>query len=88
MCLFELHNARKYHVGSGVAPQPPISLHTLGQKRCFWIPRMGVFELHNARKYHVGSGVAPQPPMSLHTLGQKNCFSVPMGVLELHNVRK
>ena len=29
---------------------PYIPLHTMGQKLCFWIPRMGVFELHNARK--------------------------------------
>ena len=38
-----------YQVGSGVAPQPPIPLHTMGQKRCFWIPGVGVFAIHNAR---------------------------------------
>jgi hypothetical protein len=62
-----------HHVGSGVALPAPIPLHTTSQKRCFWIPRMGVLELHNARKHRVGSGVAPQPPISLHTVGQKLC---------------
>ena len=72
----------------GWPPQPPIPLHTTGQKTCFGMPRMGVFELHNATKYGVGSGVAPQPPIPLLTMGQKRCFWIPMmGVFELHNAK-
>ena len=51
-------NAKKYCFGSGVALQTPIPLHTIRQKRCFWIPGVGVFELHNAKKCCLGSGVA------------------------------
>ena len=61
----DMHSARKYRVPSGVAPQPPMALHTMGQKLCFWIPRMTVFELHNARKYRVGSRV-PQQAHPMH----------------------
>ena len=71
MGVFETHHAKKYVMGSRVAPQTPIPLHTTGQKRCFWIPKMVVFETHHARKNGVGSGVAPQTCIPLHTMGQK-----------------
>ena len=48
MGVFEMHNAKKYAVGSGVALQTHLPLHTTSQKLCFWIPRMGGFEMHNA----------------------------------------
>ena len=54
MGLFEMDNAKKHCLGSGVAPQTPLSLYSMGQQRCFWIPRMGVFELHNAKKILLG----------------------------------
>ena len=65
---------RKNCLGSGVAPQTPIPLHTMGQKRCFSIPGMGLFELDIAKKYCLGSVGAPQTPIPLHTIGQKRCF--------------
>ena len=72
--LFETHRAKKCGVGSGVAPQTHIPLHTMGQKKCFWMPEMVVFETHEAKQYGVGSGVAPQTRIPLHTVGQKRCF--------------
>ena len=71
MGVFELNNARKYRLVSGVASQAAIPLHTIGRKLWVSIPRMGVFELHNARKYCVGSDVASQPPRALHTMDEK-----------------
>ena len=68
MLVFELHNAKKYCLGSGVASQTPIPLYPIGQQRCFWIPGMLVFELHNAKKYSLGSGVASQTPIPLHPI--------------------
>ena len=62
MVVFETHGDNKCGVGCGVAPQPPTPLHTMGQKRCFWVTRMGVFEMDDAKKYCVGSGVAHQTP--------------------------
>ena len=56
MVVIETHHANKYDLGSGVAPQTRKPLHTMGQKRCFWIPNMVVFEMHHAKKYAVGSG--------------------------------
>ena len=50
MVVFELHNAKKICLGSGVAPQTPIPLYRTGQQRCFWISGTGLFELHNAKK--------------------------------------
>ena len=44
-----MHNAKKYYLGPGVAPQTPIYLFPKGQQRFIWIPRMGVFELHSAK---------------------------------------
>ena len=61
-------------MSSGVAPQTPIPLHTMGQKRCFWIPKLEVFEKHHARKYVMDFGVAPQTRIALHTTGQKKVF--------------
>ena len=55
MVVFEMHVAKKYCVGFGVSLQPPKPLHTMSQKRCFWVPRMGVFEMDHAKKYCVGS---------------------------------
>ena len=49
MGLFEIDHAKKCCLGSGLAPQTPISLYSMGQQRFFWIPRMGVFELHNTK---------------------------------------
>ena len=59
MGVFELHNAKKYCLASGVAPQTPIPLYPTGQQRCSWIPMMVVFEMHDAEQYWLGSGVAP-----------------------------
>ena len=39
---------KKYRLGSGVAPPTRIPLHTMGQQKCFWIPKMVVFEPHCA----------------------------------------
>ena len=49
--VFETHQAEKYAVSFGVAPQTRIPGHPLGQKRCFWVPTMVVFETHHAKKY-------------------------------------
>ena len=35
MEVFELHNAKKYSLASGVALQTPIPLYPIGQQRCF-----------------------------------------------------
>ena len=64
MAVFEMDNAKKYCLASGVSSQSPIPLHTMGQKNSFWGPGMGVFEMDNAKKYCLGSGVAPQTPFS------------------------
>ena len=70
----EMDNAKKYRVGSGVAPKERIPLHTMVQKKCFWIPEMVVFETHHTKKYGLDSGVAPQTRIPLHTMGQKSWF--------------
>ena len=89
MGLFELHNAKIYCLGSGVAPQTPIPLYTIGKQRCFWLPRMGVFELHNAKKCCLGSGLAPQTPISLYPLASKGvCGYLGWGCFELHDAKK
>ena len=54
MVVFELHNAKKYCLGSGVALQTPIPLYPIGQKRCFCVPGMGVFEMDDAEKMLFG----------------------------------
>ena len=54
MWVFELNTAQKYCLGSGVAPQTPIVVYTIGQENGFWIPMMVVFELHIARNYLLG----------------------------------
>ena len=78
MGLFELHNAKKQRLGSGVAPRKPIPLYCIEQQRCFWIPRIGVFELHKAKKYYLGSVVAPQTPIPRSPIGQQRCCWIPM----------
>ena len=84
-----MHTAKKYCLGSGVAPQTPVPLHAAGQKRCFWIPGMVVFELHNAKKYCLGDGVALQTPIPLYPIGQQRCFWVPrMVVFEMDDTKK
>ena len=74
MGVFELHNAKNYCLGSGVALQTPIPLYPIGQQRYFWMPGMVVIELHNARKYCLGSGVAPQTRTPLQAIRQKRCL--------------
>ena len=44
MGVVERHDAKNILEGSRVALQTHIPVHTMGQKRCFWIPGMGVFE--------------------------------------------
>ena len=89
MGVFDMHDAKKNCVGSGVALQTHIPVHTTGQKRCLWIPRVGVFETHNAKKDGVGSGVALQTRIPVHTTGQKRCFRIRrVGVFETHNAKK
>ena len=86
--MVELHNAKKYCVGSGLALQPRTPLLTMGQKSCFRVLRTVVFEMHDAKEYCVGSGLALQPPTPLHTRCQKKCFWVPrMAVLETLNAK-
>ena len=66
MGVFDLHNAKKYCLGSGAAPQThtPIPLYPIGQQRRFWIPGIGVFELHNAKQTFPGFwGGAPNTHM-------------------------
>ena len=77
MMIFEMHNAIKYCLGSGVAPQTLIPLYPTGQQKCSWIPRMMVFEMHNAIKWCLDSGVAPQTPIPLYPSVQQKCFWVP-----------
>ena len=87
--MSELHNAKKYHSGSSVAPQTPIPRYPIGQQTCCCIPMMGVFELHNAKTYCLGSGVPTQTPIPLYPIRHKTCFWVPRMVLfELHNAKK
>ena len=57
MVVFQTHHAKRYAVGSGLALQTRIPLHTLAQKRSFWIPKMVVFETNHAKRYAVGSVV-------------------------------
>ena len=64
-----MDKAKKYCLGSGVAPQTPIPLHTIHQQKWFWMPGMGVFGVDDAKKYCLSSGVAPQAPIPLHTMG-------------------
>ena len=76
----------KYGVGCGLALRTRIPLRTMGQKRCFWIPKMVVFETHHAKRYAVGPRVALQTRIPVHTLGQKRCFWMPEMVLfEAHH---
>ena len=70
MVVFELHNAKKYCLGSGVEPQTPIPLYPIGQQKCFWMPMMVVVELHNAKKYCLGSGMVPRTSIYLYLVGQ------------------
>ena len=87
--MFELHNARKWWLGSGVAPQTPMPLYTTVSQKCFWIPRIVVFEVHNAIKWCLGSGVEPQTSIPLYPTGQQRCFWIPrMLVFEMDNARK
>ena len=65
MGVLELHNAKKYCLGTRVAPQTPIPLYPIGQQKCFWIPMMMVFELHNAKNIVGFWGGAPNPPTSV-----------------------
>ena len=97
MGVFELHNAQKTSLGSGlkcclnsgVAPQTPIPLYPGGEQKCFWIPKMVLFELHNAKTYCLSCGVAAQTPVPLYLIGQRGWFWIPrMGVFELHNAKK
>ena len=61
----------------------------MGQKRCFWIPGMGVFVMDNAKKRCLASGVAPQTPIPLYRIDQQRCFWIPrMGVFELRSAKK
>ena len=74
MGVFEMDNAKKCCLGSGVAHQTPIPHHTMGQKKCFWIPVIGVFKMDN---------------VPLYTMGQKRCFWIPRtGVFEMDNAKK
>ena len=67
MGVFEMDDAKKYCLGSGLAPKTPIPLHTIGQKRCFWIPGMAVFEMDSAKKILLGFwGGAPSTHTSAH----------------------
>ena len=73
----------------GWRPNHSEPLHTMGQKKCFWIPRTGVFETHHANKCGVGSGVAPQTGIPVDTMGQKKCFWIPrMVVFVTHRAKK
>ena len=74
MVVFEMHNAKKCCLCSGVAPQTPIPLYTTGQQRCFWIPRMGVFELHNAKKIVWVQGWRPKHPYLCTLQASKDVF--------------
>ena len=74
MGFFEVHNAKKIAVGSGVAPRTRIPVHTVEQKRCFWIPKMVVFETHHTQKKSCGFwGGAPNTQTTAHHK-QENVF--------------
>ena len=88
MGVFELHNAKEDSLVSGVAPQTPIPLYSIGRQTCFWILGMVVCEMYNTKKYCLGSGVALQTPIPLYPIGQQRCFWIPrMVVFEMHNAK-
>ena len=75
--------------GSGVAPQPLIPLHTMGQQKYFWIPGTGVFATGNANLFCLGCGVAPHTHAALHTRLRKRWFWIPgMGLFAMDNVKE
>ena len=95
--VFGAHPSLKRTTGKNIVWVPgwrpehrtPTPLHTRGQKKCFWIPGMGVFEPQNAKNYCVGSGVALQTPIPLHTRGQQSCFWLPgTGVFETYSAQR
>ena len=47
--VFVMDNAQKCCLGSGVAPQTPISLYIMGPKMCLWIPGMEVFGMRDGK---------------------------------------
>ena len=88
MVVFETHHAKTYSLGSGVAPQTRIPLHTMGPKRYSWIPKIVVFETHTAKTYSLGSGLVARTRIPLHTMGAKRCFWMPKMVIEMHHAKK
>ena len=74
MGVFELHSARKYCLGSGLAPQTLIPLYPIRQQAGFWIPMIRMFEVQIAKKYYLRSGVTPQTPIRLYSIGQQKEF--------------
>ena len=55
-------------------------MRTMGQKRCFWTPGMGVFEMDNANG-------APNTHMSVHH-GPEKLFLDRVGVFAIDNIKK
>ena len=49
MGVSAMRNAEQKLEISGAALRTHIPLHTMDQKRCFWIPEMGVFAMGNAK---------------------------------------
>ena len=60
--------------GSGVAPQTPIPLHTMGRKKCFWKPGMGVFEMEDAQQYRGVQRWRPKHPYLYTPWAEKRGF--------------
>ena len=74
MVVFETHHTKKYDMGSGVAPQKRIALHTMGQKRCCLIPEVVVFITHHPKNMLWVPGWGPkQAYLSAH-LGPEKVF--------------
>ena len=69
-----MDNAKKYCLGSGVAPQARIPLHTMGQKGCFWIPGIGVLEMGVTKIAVWGQGWRPKHPYRCTPWARKGVF--------------
>ena len=66
---------KKHGVGSGVAPQTRMPVHTVAQKSYVWIPQMVVVETHHAKKVWCGClGGAPNTHTSAHHGREKVCL--------------
>ena len=85
-----MHNAIKWCLVSGVAPETRIPLYPTVQQKSFWMPRMVVFEMHNAKKKGVWLlGWRPKHPYQCSLQSNKGVVGyLGRGVFEMHNAIK